>query len=194
MQISAFRYLALGVVIIFGLGSNIAMAQEKQPKKTPIAPYNAQGSAGGAAAPVFLSNPGQGSGVMNGVFPRQNAMGMKNANVASSPKNVEKAKIAYEEARAKQEATNQQIRDSRTQAAIAQFEESKAKDTAADQARLNAKRQAAGLPLQSNDPSVIPTKTVPVAPLANPYAGSKVIFANPKKDPNAKPSRLFNAP
>lgn len=195
MRMAGFWCLALGAVIIFGFGGNAAHAQEAK-KKTPVAPFVSQGSTTGDTAPVFLSKPGQGGGnVINGVLPRPGAYGMKNANIASSPKSMEKAKAAYEVTRAKQEAINQQIRDSRMQAAVAQFEASKAKDAAADEARMMAKRQAAGLPAQSNDPSVIPTKTVPVAPALDPYAGSKVTFENPNKDTKGKkPTRLFNTP
>lgn len=194
MQMAGLRFLTLGAVMVFGFGAGEVFAQETQ-KKAPVAPFVSQGSNTGATAPVFLSKPGSSGGnVINGVLPRQGAYGMKNANVASAPKNMEKAKIEYEANRAKQEALNQQIRDSRMQAAVAQFEASKAKDTAADEARLQAKREAAGLAAQTRDPNVVPTQTVPVEPVANPYAGSNVVFTNPKKDPNAKPARLFNTP
>lgn len=192
MQMAGFRSLTLGAVIVLALGCNVAIAQDTQ-KKTPVVPYNAQGETKGAA-PVFLNKPVQsGGGVMKGVLPRQNAYGMKNKEVASSPKNVEKARVAFEEQRAKQEALNQQIRESRVQAAMSNFDADRAKNTAADDARVMAKRQAAGLPLQSNDPNAAPVRSGPVEKNFDPYAGSKVIFANPKKDQNGKkPTRLFN--
>lgn len=200
MKKAVLRFAVIGSALVIAVAAGgVAHAQTatapSQSQKKTTAPFNS-GSGTGETAPVFIQKGGQQpGGMITGILPRQNAVGMKSANVASSPENVRKAKVAFDEARAKQEAVNQKIRNDRMASMISQFEATKAQEMAADEQRMLAKKKEMGLPPVSSDPSVIPTRTVPVEEV-DPYAGSDVIFANPKKanTPADKTPRLFNTP
>lgn len=186
-----FRSTCAAALLILVLGCGAAYAQESKP--API--YNAQGSAGNAAAPLFLNKKGSApaQGMVGGVLPSQKSYGMKSSSVASSPQNVQKAAKQFQENATRQQAANKQVRDSRMASMRAEFDATRAREEAADAARLQqlAMQQQAA----AGQAGVGPAGKLPAAataPAASPYAGSNVVFTGRKKDGEEKPVRLFN--
>ena len=185
----AWLHMGLVCAVLFmAAGGNSALAQDKQDKKAPQL-FNSNGGESGDVAPIFIKKQAtRTQGIIGGVLQKEKAYGMSTANVASSPENVKKAQIAFEQAKVKQQALNKQIRESRLASIKAEFEAQKAKDMEVSAALKQKQIEALGL-----DPAVPagPPPGMTKAP-ADSYLGSNVVFTGKKKTGEEKPVRLFN--
>lgn len=179
------RFALACAALVLTLGGGNALAQEK---KSPQV-FNSSGSKSEDAAPVFVKKQApESQGMIGGILHKPKAYGMQhNSNSPSSPENVKKAKIAFEEATRKQNEINDQIRDSRLAKVRADFDAKVAQDYAAAEARKKKEMAAAGIP-----PGTVVVQPGMSTPPAEPHAGSNVVFTGKKKADEEKPVRLFN--
>lgn len=187
MKISGLRFGLAFAAMLLVIGCGSAFAQEK---KTPQV-FNSTGSSNGKeVAPIFIKKQGSGSqGMIGGVLHKEKAYGMQShsSNLPSSPENVEKARIAFEQAQAKQRALNKQNREARMAVIKAEFEAQKAKDMKISQ-ELKLKNMAQA----GTKPGVEGTAQPGMSKGPDPYQGSNVVFTGKKKTGEEKPVRLFN--
>ncbi|MGZ9098048.1 MAG: hypothetical protein ACXW30_07120 [Micavibrio sp.] len=181
------RVALVCAALVLSLGCGNALAQEK---KSPTV-FNSSSSNGEDVAPVFVKKRGSDpQGMIGGILHKPNAYGMQthsNSNNPSSPENVKKARIAFEEATRKQNEINDKIRDSRLAKVRAEFDAKVAQDYAAAEARKKQEMAAAGIP-----PGTVVMQPGMSMPPSEPYAGSNVVFTGKKKTDEDKPTRLFN--
>ena len=186
MKISGFRFGLAFAAMFLVIGCGSALAQEK---KTPQV-FNSTSSGSKETAPIFLKKQAPTpQGIVGGVLHKEKAYGMQShSNSPSSPENVEKARIAFEQAQAKQRALNKQNREARMAVIRAEFEAQKAKDIKISQ-ELKLKNMA-----QAGTKPGAPEGTAQpgMSKGPDPYQGSNVVFTGKKKTGEEKPVRLFN--